>query len=649
MKPSSLRALAVVCTFGSSALVSVACDRGASPNPTPPQGTTSATASGQASASANVAGSAGPTVEDAKAFYDAVETELRKRSVAAQRAAWVNETYITDDSDQVAASAQESLMAYLAEVIPKATRFDGLTLPEPLARMHTRLKTATTLPAPLDAKKREELSQLSVSMTSTYGKGKFCPPRLASQKNEKDRCLDLGQLEHVMATSQKSEELLEAWSGWHAVGKQIRASYPRFVELANEGARSIGFADAGALWRSMYDMKPEAFTGDVERLWEEVRPLYESLHCYVRSKLRKTYPKEKLDGNSRIPAHLLGNMWAQEWETIYPQVEPYAGQPSLDVTKKLAAKKPALDEKGLVRIGEGFFVSLGMDPLPATFWERSLFKKPSDRDVVCHASAWDVSFDDDLRLKMCVEINEVDLLTVHHELGHDYYFHAYHKLPMLFQDGANDGFHEAIGDTLGLSVTPKYLKSIGLLDVVPEDEKSVVNVQLKRALERVAFLPFGKLIDQWRWDVFSGKTAPEQYNSSWWALRRRYQGIEAPTNRTDDDFDPGAKFHVASNTSYVRYFLAAIYQFQFHRALCKAAGHTGPLHTCSIYGSKEAGAKLQAMLAMGASKPWPEALAAISGDSGETKADAGAMLEYFAPLQKFLAEANKGETCGWEP
>jgi peptidyl-dipeptidase A len=335
-------------------------------------------------------------------------------------------------------------------------------------------------------------------------------------------------------------------------------------------------------------------------------------------------------------------MWAQEWTNVYDLVEPYKGEGSLDVTKNI--KRQKLDEKAMVKIGESFFTSLGFDALPATFWERSLFKKPADREVVCHASAWDVVYENDLRIKMCIEPKEEDLITIHHELGHDYYYQQYYKLPMLFQQGANDGFHEGIGDTLALSVTPAYLKSIGLLDKVPDNEKGEVNFLLKMALDKVAFLPFGKLIDQWRWDVFSGKTQPADYNKAWWALRTKYQGIAAPVPRSEADFDPGAKYHVPGNTPYVRYFLARIYQFQFHRALCKAAGQKGPLHACSIHGSKEAGAKLKAMLEMGASKPWPEAMKAISG---EDKGDASAMLEYFAPLRKWLAEQNKGQTCGW--
>jgi peptidyl-dipeptidase A len=580
------------------------------------------------------------TVDEARAFFATVDTDLRRLWVASSRADWVSQNFITDDTEALSASGQEASMEYLTRTIKASARFNALKLPDDLSRQMLLLKLGTSLPAPSDPKERAELADISAWMTGAYGKGKYCPKRL--ENDPKKKCLTLGDLSNIMSKSRKYDELLDAWTGWHAIAPPIKAKYQRYVELGNKGAKEIGFADMGALWRSGYDMTAAEFEADTERLWQEVKPLYDELHCYVRSRLQTKYGKDKIADKAPIPAHLLGNMWAQEWNNIYDLVEPYKGQGSLDVTKNLQKKK--LDEKAMVRIGESFFTSLGMDKLPDTFWERSLFKKPADRDVVCHASAWDVTFSDDLRIKMCIEPKEEDLITIHHELGHDYYYQNYFKLPMLFQQGANDGFHEGIGDTLALSVTPAYLKSIGLLDKVPENEKGELNFLLKMALDKVAFLPFGKLIDQWRWDVFSGKTAPADYNKAWWALRTKYQGVSAPVPRTEADFDPGAKYHVPGNTPYVRYFLARIYQFQFHRALCKAAGQTGPLHTCSIHGSKAAGAKLKAMLAMGASKPWPEAMKAISG---EDRGDASALLEYFAPLRKWLAEQNKGQTCGW--
>jgi peptidyl-dipeptidase A len=556
--------------------------------------------------------------------------------VARDRAAWINQNFITDDTEALSAAGEEATAEYVGRIIKESGRFEPLALPDDLKRQLRLLKLAQIVPAPAAAAERSELAAVETWMTSTYGKGKYCPPKLGG------KCQNLDELSKILRTSRKYDELLEAWTGWHSIAPPMREKFARYAELGNKGAREIGFADMGALWRSPYDMPAAEFEADIERLWRDTKPLYDKLHCYVRARLRKKYGADKIGERAAIPAHLLGNMWAQDWIHVYDLVEPYPGQPSLDIGKKLKAKK--LEGAGMVKIGEKFFTSLGFDPLPESFWKRSLFVRPKDRDVVCHASAWDVAYANDLRIKMCIEPTEEDLITVHHELGHDYYFNQYYKLPMLFQAGANDGFHEGIGDTLALSVTPAYLKSIGLLDNVAENAKASINQQMKMALDKVAFLPFGLLVDKWRWDVFSGKTPSEKYNTAWWELRKQYQGVGAPVARSEADFDPGAKYHVPASTPYVRYFLARIYQFQFHRALCKAAGHNGPLETCSIYGNKDAGAKLKAMLALGASRPWPEAMRAISG---ETKGDASAMLEYFAPLAKWLENETKSEKCGW--
>ncbi|MBK8254010.1 MAG: M2 family metallopeptidase [Polyangiaceae bacterium] len=621
--------------FALSLTALAACTEISQVPPTAPCPTVTPDAASSAPASAT-AQPAAPTEAEARAFMTGVDSDLRKLWTQSQRAAWVQANFITDDTDSLSAVAEEANMEYLGRTIKAAQRFEGLTLPADLARQFKLLKIAVSLPPPSDAKDRAELAEVSVWMQGAYGKGKYCPDRL------KGKCQDLEQLSEIMAKSRKYDDLLDAWSGWHQTGRALKDKYVRYVELSNKGAKEIGFSDVGTLWRSGYDMPAEKFEQDTDRLWTQVKPLYDSLHCYTRKKLREKYGKEKVAEKAPIPAHLLGNMWAQEWDTIYDLLEPYSGEPSLNVTKGIEKKK--IEAKEMVRIAEKFFTSLGMDPLPQTFWERSLLTKPKDREVVCHASAWDVSFNDDLRIKMCIRPTEEDLVTIHHELGHNYYYHYYHKLPILLQQGANDGFHEGIGDTLALSVTPEYLKNLGLIEKVPNSDKSDINFLMKRALQSIAFLPFGKLIDQWRWDVFSGKTKPADYNKAWWELRKKYQGIAPAIARSEQDFDPGAKYHVPANVPYIRYFLARIYQFQFHRALCKAAGQSGPLHKCSIYGSKEAGAKMKALLQLGASKPWPEAMQAITG---QAEADATAIVDYFAPLKKWLDEQNKGEQCGW--
>lgn len=582
---------------------------------------------------------AAPTAEEASAFAKQVNRDLKDLWTYASRANWVKETYITDDTDALAAAADEKVMAFNAQAIKTAARFKDLELDYDTKRQLTLLRLSSSLPAPDDANKRAELAQIASKMTSLYGRGKWCPE---GKEGDDEACLDLEELSDIIGDPSKSpKERLDAWVRWRTVSPEMKGLYERFVELGNEGAREIGFSDLGVLWKSRYDMSPEKFEQVIENLWEQVKPLYEQLHCYVRSRLAEKYPQDvKPDGT--IPAHLLGNMWAQDWSRIYPLVEPYKTKATLDVTAALKKKK--IDALGMVKLGESFFTSLGLKELPESFWQRSLFTKPTDRDVVCHASAWDVTFSGDVRIKMCIQPDEENLVTIHHELGHIYYFLYYNHLPVLYQDGAHDGFHEAIGDAIALSVNPQYLKQRGLLDRVPNDEEGLINVQMQAALSKIAFLPFGKLIDQWRWDVFSGKIPPEKYNEAWWELRRKYQGIHAPVERAEDAFDPGAKFHIPANVPYVRYFLAHVLQFQFHKAMCEAAGHEGPLHTCSIYGSKEAGEKLKALLELGSSRPWPEALFAMTKSR---EMDASALVEYFDPLMQWLKKQNEGQKCGW--
>lgn len=575
----------------------------------------------------NAVSSSGSAGEAEKFLADA-EKRLLDLNIKAGRAEWVKSTFITDDTEALAADANETLIAVTTELAEQSRRFENANLSTDGKRKLKLLKLALTLPAPKNPEERTELTKIAASMEGDYGKGKYCP------EGDKGKCLGLTDLEEIMGTSRDPEELKKAWLGWHQIAIPIRKDYVRFVELSNKGAKEMGFADTGAMWREKYDMEPDAFAAEMERLWLQVKPLYDSLYTYTRRKLSEKYGKEVVAEDKPIPAHLLGNMWAQTWSNIYPLLAPANADRGYDLTQILKSRNT--DAKQMVRFGEAFFTSVGFEPLPQTFWERSLFAKPADRDVVCHASAWDIDYEKDVRLKQCVQINEEDFSVVHHELGHNYYQMAYAGQPFLFRESANDAFHEAIGDTIALSVTPPYLKQLGLINQVP-DPRADIGFLLNRALDKVAFLPFGYLVDQWRWNVFSGKVGPNDYNRFWWELREKYQGVAPPAPRTEQDFDPGAKYHVPANTPYARYFLAGILQFQFHRALCREAGFSGPLYQCSIYGNKKAGEKLKAMLAMGSSQPWPNALKAMTG---EDKMDATAIIDYFAPLKSWLDEQN---------
>lgn len=604
-------------------------------NGSAPASTAATNSTATTSTGSNSAANLPATPAGARAFLTQVNDTLTRLWIAVNQSGWVAQTYITDDTEAIDARTNQDVIAAQATFAKASTAFDAVEVTADERRQLNLLKLSLVLAAPADAKEAEELTRTVARMRGAYGKGKYCP-----DPTKPDDCLNIDAVTRIMANSRDAAELRRVWEGWHTISPPMRQDYVRFAELSNKGAKELGFADTGAMWRAKYDMPPDAFAKELDRLWEQVRPLYLQLHAYVRMKLRQKYG-DLVPEKGPIPAYLLGNIWAQDWSNLQPLVEPAGARAGYSLTDILKQRKTsALD---MVRAGERFYSSLGFEPLPPTFWQRSQFTRPRDRDVVCHASAWDVDLKTDVRIKMCIEPTAEDFTTIHHELGHNYYQRAYMRQPALFQDSANDGFHEAIGDTIALSVTPEYLVKIGLLDKAP-DASSDIGLLMSRALDKVAFLPFGLLIDQWRWKVFAGEITPAEYNKAWWDLRLRYQGIAAPTTRGEEFFDPGAKYHVPDNTPYMRYFLAALLQFQFHRALSQTAGCTLPLHRCSIYDSKEAGKRLNAALEMGLSKPWPDALEALTGSR---QMDATAIVDYFAPLQKWLEEQTKGQPVGW--
>ena len=610
-----------------------------------------------------------PENETADQFVARINAEYKAMYPELTAAQWLSSTYINDDSQLLASKANERFLTRLKEWIDQSRKFEGQPMSAETARAMVLLKLGNPLPPPNDPKDLAELTKIAAKMEGDYGAGTYC-----TKQGDARHCRQLGELEDVLRTSRDYDAQLDAWAGWHTVGKPMRKDYQRFAELANEGAKDMGFADAGELWRSGYDMPPAQLAAETDRLWNQVKPLYEQLHCYARGRLDAKYGKDKGEvAGGMLPAHLMGNMWQQDWGNLWDILQPYPDAGSLDVTGALEhhyrqalaaeiAKQDALpgDERtveaqraaqldvarGMAERAQDFYVSLGMPKLPASYWEKTQFIKPRDRDVVCHASAWDMNMDGDVRTKMCIRPTEEDFTTIYHELGHVYYYLAYNKLPPLFQQGAHDGFHEAIGDTIVLAMTPGYLHSVGLVGEQQQSHEALVDSQMRMALAKVAFLPFGLMIDRWRWGVFDGSIKPSDYNAAWWRLKAQYQGVAPVAPRGEDFFDPGAKYHVPANTPYTRYFLADILQFQFYKALCDAAGYKGPLYECSFYGNKAAGAKFEAMLARGASQPWPATLKQLTGSE---KMDAGAVLEYFAPLQEWLKQQNAGQACGWNP
>lgn len=578
-----------------------------------------------------------PTAAAADAFIADAEKQLADFSIDANRTQWVNATYITDDTDALAAKSNAQGTELSVKLALEAAQFQNAAgLSADTRRKLDLLRGGISLPAPTTPGAATELATIVTRMSSQYGKGRGT---LNGQP------INGSDIEAAMGTERDPAKLKEMWVSWHDnVGAQMHDDYARGVEIANKGAVELGYADVGAMWRSGYDMSPEEFAALTEKLWREVEPLYRALHAYTRSKLNEKYGDAVQPKTGPIRADLLGNMWAQEWGNIYELVAPKgAGDLGFDTGELL--KEKGFDPIKMVRAGEGFYSSLGLAPLPDSFWARSQITKPADREVICHASAWDLDNQDDIRIKMCTKVNGDDFVTIHHELGHNYYQRAYKTQPYLYKNGANDGFHEAIGDFVALSITPQYLVDIGLLakEKVPSPDKDI-GLLLKQAMDKVAFLPFGLLIDRWRWGVYSGEIKPRTYESAWNAMRLKYQGIVSPVERDDTRFDAGAKYHVPAAVPYTRYFLARLLQFQFYEAACKQAGWKGPLHRCSFYGNKEVGRRLNAMLELGQSKPWPDALQAFTGSR---EMSAKPMAAYFAPLKKWLDRQNKGKPTGW--
>jgi peptidyl-dipeptidase A len=644
--------LLAAAAIGALALAPAACQRDATP--------------------AGTAASVAPADEDADAFIARVNREMQAGYAELSAAQWVSSTYINHDSELLAAKANERWLAQIDGWIDQSRRFEGRPMKPETARALSLLKQMSPMPPPRDEAKRAELTRIATRLEGQYGAARYCTDGSRTGEGDARHCRTLGELEDVLRTSRDYDAQLDAWRGWHSVAAPMREDYARFVALVDEGARDMGFADAGEAWRAGYDMPPAQFAAETDRLWGQVKPLYEQLHCYARARLQARYGVERgaLPGNL-LPAHLLGNMWQQDWSNLRDLLAPYPEARGLDVTAALQARfradrDAALADAGehptpeaaadalhtarmdsalrMARRAESFYTSLGMPALPDSYWQRSQFIRPRDRDVVCHASAWDMDMQGDVRTKTCTAPTEEDFTTLYHELGHVYYTLAYNKLTPIFQAGANDGFHEAIGDTIVLSMTPAYLHSIGLAGEPGRSHEALIDAQMRMALAKVAFLPFGLAVDRWRWGVFDGSIPPSRYNRAWWDLKARYQGVAPVEARGEDQFDPGAKYHVPANTPYTRYFLADILQFQFYKALCDAAGFKGPLNECDFHGNAAAGRKYRAMLAAGASQPWQDTLRQFAGTD---RMDASAMLEYFAPLEAWLAEENAGRSCGW--
>ncbi len=579
---------------------------------------------------------------DVETFLERVELEDKTLGPVASSAYWLQANFITYDSQKVVADYGKRFQLLALERARQASTFDDVEVSEENRRKLNLIKNSFVMPSPLDDTLAGEIANIMAELDAMYGAGEHC-------FGEGD-CYDLEAFEGVIDNSRDPDELLKAWEGWRNIGTPMKDKYLRMVEIGNLGAKDLGYEGLTDLWFSQYDMPAEEFLAETDRVWDELKPLYDALHCHVRSELSEHYGEEVVSKEGVLPAHVLGNMWGQSWANVYDLVytpdNPNASS-GIDLTKILEEKN--IDEIEMTKIAENFFISLGFQPLPDTFWERSLFVKPQDRSVVCHASAWNLDADaNDLRIKMCIERNAEDFSTIHHELGHIFYYQAYNSTqPSVFQSGANDGFHEAVGDLLSLSITPEYYNKIGLISEAEAKDATSdpISLLMQQALQGVVSVPWTLMLDKWRAGVFSGETSESQLNDSWWELREYYQGIGVPRERGADAFDPGAKYHIPGNTPYTRYYLAQILQYQFHESLCNQMGFEGPLHECSIYDNELAGKKLRAMLSLGQSQQWQVALEALTG----TRSLSGkSMLNYYKPLKDWLDVQNTDRTCGWE-
>ena len=578
-------------------------------------------------------------IEELDIFLNEIEKENLEFGPVISSASWISSNFITFDSQKVIADYGTRYTLDALDKARRASSFDDLEVSDEKRRMLNILKTSFVMPPPLDNELAAELSKIRTSLGAMYGSGEHC--------FEDGACYDLEAFEAIIDNSRDPKELLKAWSGWHEISKPMKPMYMRMVEIGNQGASDLGYQNLSDLWFSKYDMPADEFLAETDRVWEEVKPLYDSLHCHVRAKLNDHYGDDIVSRSDPLPVHMLGNMWGQSWSNIYDLVYPKQKElSSVNLTEIIEERK--LTEIDMVEYAEDFFISIGFEALPDTFWERSLFVKPEDRSVVCHASAWNLDpANNDLRIKMCIEKNEEDFITIHHELGHIFYYQAYNHLPTLFQGGANDGFHEAFGDLLTLSITPEYLKKINFInqDEADRAEKDFIGLLMKQALEGVVIIPWALMLDKWRAGIFEGDITEENLNESWWEMRKYYQGIAPPSERSEEYFDAGAKYHIPGNTPYTRYYLARIMQYQFHEALCEASGYDGYLHECSVYGNKDAGEKIISTMALGQSLPWQDAFEKIA-DSRKLSGES--ILSYYAPLKKWLDEQNEFRTCGWE-
>uniref|UniRef100_A0A8C1ZDQ6 Angiotensin-converting enzyme n=1 Tax=Cyprinus carpio TaxID=7962 RepID=A0A8C1ZDQ6_CYPCA len=580
--------------------------------------------------------------ESAREFLQKFDEEASNLVYQYSLASWA---YNTDISQENADKEVRVSFVYLFE---ESSAYPIDQISDPLIKIQLQ-KLQDKGSGALSPDKASELRNIMSEMSTIYNTATVC------KIDDPTDCQTLEPgLESIMANSRDYDERLHAWEGWRvASGMKMRPLYEKYVDLKNEAAKLNNYEDHGDYWRGDYETIDEPgysysrdqVMEDARRIYQEILPLYKELHAYVRAKLQDVYPGH-IASDACLPAHLLGDMWGRFWTNLYPLMIPYPEKPDIDVSSEMVAQ--GWDELRLFKEAEKFFMSVNMSAMFDNFWTNSMFIKPEGRDVVCHPTAWDMGNREDFRIKMCTKVNMDDFLTVHHEMGHNQYQMAYRHQSYLLRDGANEGFHEAVGEIMSLSAaTPSHLQSLGLLppDFI-QDYETDINFLMKQALTIVATLPFTYMLEEWRWQVFKEIIPKDEWMLRWWQMKRDLVGVGEAVPRDESYCDPPALFHVSGDYSFIRYFTRTIYQFQFQEALCEAAGHTGPLYKCDITNSTKAGNKLRHMLELGRSMSWTRALEDVAGT---TKMDSQPLLHYFSTLMEWLKEENQknNRVPGW--
>ncbi|CAG9795376.1 unnamed protein product [Diatraea saccharalis] len=585
------------------------------------------------------------TLQQIRDFLVKADDQASKECTNNVAAQWNFETNVNDATQHAALDAQQRYTLFqrgLWEAAQQVNR--GFVRDEQTFRQLQMLSIIG--PAALPPDQLDRYNRLINDMLAVYNTAEICA------YNEPFKCgLHLQpELQFIMSHSRDWDELQHVWTEWRRnTGKRIRDLYEQLVDLTNQAARLNNFTDASAYW--MFPYGTLNLRQDIDEVWEQVKPLYELLHAYVRRRLRESYGPERISRSAPIPAHILGDMWGQSWAGIVPVTLPYPGKTLVDVTPEMVQQ--GFTPLTIFQLAEEFFVSMNMSAMPPDFWALSVLDQPADRHIHCQPSAWDFCNKHDYRIKMCTHVDMKDLVTAHHEMAHIEYFLAYRNQPKVFRDGANPGFHEAIGEAVALSVaSPRHLQTLGLVQRSVDDTAHDINYLFTQAMDKLAFLPFALVMDKWRWDVFTGDIRKEQYNCHWWRLREQYQGIKPPVLRSELDFDPGSKYHIPANIPYIRYFVSTILQFQIYRALCEKTGQyipgdpSRPLHKCDFYRNPEAGKILTRIMERGSSAPWSKIL---QETIGEWRLNGEALRDYFRPLENWLQSENlrTGEYLGW--